>query len=86
MRLSVSLIATHQYRTRPYLLPNPRISPVTRLSIAAMNMGQTVTSSSDCRVNAHTAEESVKIAVETSTAMATSTSADLISGTAEVVA
>ena len=49
--LSASLIATHQYRTRPYLLPRPRINH--RLSIAALNIGHTVTRRSDCRVSTH---------------------------------
>ena len=35
---------------------------------AAMNIGQTVTNSTDCKVYARTTAESVKIAVKTSTA------------------
>jgi hypothetical protein len=45
---------------------------VIKLSIAALNMGQTVISFSDCKVYARTAAESVPIAVKTSTAIATS--------------
>ena len=39
-----------------------------RLISAAMNIGQTVTNSTDCKVYARTTAESVKIAVKTSTA------------------
>ena len=48
--------------------PSPRITPVIRLISAAMNIGQTVTNSTDCKVYARTTAESVKIAVKTSTA------------------
>ena len=63
-----SLIATHQSRSRPYLPPGPRITPVIRLISAAMNIGQIVTDSTDCKVYARTTAESVRIAVKTSTA------------------
>ncbi len=43
---NISLIATHQYRTRPYLVPSPRTTPLARQTRPAVSSGQTANSSS----------------------------------------
>src|SRR5215208_1613389 len=43
---SISLMATHQYRTRPYLVPSPRTTPLARQTRPAVSSGQTANSSS----------------------------------------
>jgi hypothetical protein len=50
----------------------PSRAPVIKLGIAALNLGQTVISFSDCGVYARTEVESVLIAVASRTAIATS--------------
>src|SRR5215218_8604113 len=69
---STSLIATHQYRTRPYLVPSPRTTPLARQTRPAVSSGQTAKSSSAWKQSALVLSSSASRARKITTAMTTS--------------
>src|SRR5215212_9312744 len=69
---STSLMATHQYLTRPYLVPSPRTAPLARQTRPVVSSGQTANSLSARKQSALVLSSSASRAVKMTTAMTTS--------------